>query len=181
MEIPRSVLSTLKAGFVSSARARLETALLAGRPHRRPLQEEQTPRPLQLARAIHPWPRPARQPIGTPMVPMAQRCLNPGNVSAQAACGARSCGRHRIQLQSRTPRLTFCGSGFIAPLRGWPRRLSDPRGRLAVAPPQMAHISAPVCQQQNSLVISHRRIPQAWLLVNDLTPDVARSFSGNLL
>ena len=29
-----SVLSALKAGFFSSARARLETALLAGRPHR---------------------------------------------------------------------------------------------------------------------------------------------------
>ena len=34
VEVPRSVLSTLKARFVSSARARLETALLAGRRHR---------------------------------------------------------------------------------------------------------------------------------------------------
>jgi len=34
VEVPKSFLSTLKAGFFSSARARLETALLAGRPHR---------------------------------------------------------------------------------------------------------------------------------------------------
>ena len=34
VEVPKSFLSTLKAGFVSSALARLETALLAGRPHR---------------------------------------------------------------------------------------------------------------------------------------------------
>ena len=34
MEVPRSFLSTLKAGFISSAQARLETALLTGRPHR---------------------------------------------------------------------------------------------------------------------------------------------------
>ena len=34
MEVPRNVLSALKAGFFSSARARLETALLAGRPRR---------------------------------------------------------------------------------------------------------------------------------------------------
>jgi len=33
-EVPRGFLSTLKAGFFSLARARLETALLAGRPHR---------------------------------------------------------------------------------------------------------------------------------------------------
>ena len=31
MDVPKSFLSTLKAGFFSSARARLETALLAGR------------------------------------------------------------------------------------------------------------------------------------------------------
>jgi hypothetical protein len=34
VEVPKSFLSTLKAGFFSSARARLETALLAGRSHR---------------------------------------------------------------------------------------------------------------------------------------------------
>ena len=34
VEVPRSFLSTLKAGFFSSAQAGLETALLAGRPHR---------------------------------------------------------------------------------------------------------------------------------------------------
>ena len=34
VEVPRCFLSTLKAGFFSSARARLEAALLAGRPHR---------------------------------------------------------------------------------------------------------------------------------------------------
>ncbi len=34
MEVPRSVLSKLKAGFVSSAQTGLETALLKGRPHR---------------------------------------------------------------------------------------------------------------------------------------------------
>jgi hypothetical protein len=34
VEVPRSVLSTLKARFVSSAQTGLETALLAGRPHR---------------------------------------------------------------------------------------------------------------------------------------------------
>ena len=34
MEVPRSVLSTLKARFVSSAQTGLETALLTGRPHR---------------------------------------------------------------------------------------------------------------------------------------------------
>jgi hypothetical protein len=33
-EVPKSFLSTLKAGFVSSAQAGLETALLQGRPHR---------------------------------------------------------------------------------------------------------------------------------------------------
>jgi hypothetical protein len=32
--MPRSFLSTLKAGFFSSAQTGLETALLAGRPHR---------------------------------------------------------------------------------------------------------------------------------------------------
>jgi hypothetical protein len=32
--VPRGFLSTLKARFFSSAQARLETALLAGRPHR---------------------------------------------------------------------------------------------------------------------------------------------------
>jgi len=34
VEAPRIFLSTLKAGFFSSAQASLETALLAGRPHR---------------------------------------------------------------------------------------------------------------------------------------------------
>jgi len=34
VEAPRSFLSTLKAGFVSSAQTGLETALLTGRPHR---------------------------------------------------------------------------------------------------------------------------------------------------
>jgi hypothetical protein len=34
VEVPRSFLSTLKAGFFSSAQTGLETALLAGRPHR---------------------------------------------------------------------------------------------------------------------------------------------------
>ncbi|MEI8229318.1 MAG: hypothetical protein WCH77_13805, partial [Planctomycetota bacterium] len=34
VEVPKRSLSTLKAGFFSLARARLETALLAGRPHR---------------------------------------------------------------------------------------------------------------------------------------------------
>ena len=34
VEVPRCFLSTLKAGFVSSAQTGLETALLAGRPHR---------------------------------------------------------------------------------------------------------------------------------------------------
>jgi hypothetical protein len=34
VEEPRSFLSTLKAGFFSSAQTDLETALLAGRPHR---------------------------------------------------------------------------------------------------------------------------------------------------
>jgi hypothetical protein len=33
-EVPRCFLSTLKAGFVSSAQTGLGTALLAGRPHR---------------------------------------------------------------------------------------------------------------------------------------------------
>ena len=33
VEVPRCFLSTLKAGFISSARARLETALIAGRRH----------------------------------------------------------------------------------------------------------------------------------------------------
>jgi len=32
--MPRTVLSTLQAGFFSSAQTGLETALLAGRPHR---------------------------------------------------------------------------------------------------------------------------------------------------
>jgi hypothetical protein len=34
VEVPKSFLSTLKAGFFSSAQTGLETALLAGRPHR---------------------------------------------------------------------------------------------------------------------------------------------------
>jgi hypothetical protein len=34
VEVPKSFLSSLKAEFVSSAQTGLETALLAGRPHR---------------------------------------------------------------------------------------------------------------------------------------------------
>jgi hypothetical protein len=34
VEVPKSFLSTLKAGFFSSAQTGLEPALLAGRPHR---------------------------------------------------------------------------------------------------------------------------------------------------
>jgi hypothetical protein len=34
VEVPKSFLSTLKAGFGSSAQTGLEAALLAGRPHR---------------------------------------------------------------------------------------------------------------------------------------------------
>ena len=34
VEVPRSFLSALKAGFFSPAQTGLETALLAGRPHR---------------------------------------------------------------------------------------------------------------------------------------------------
>jgi hypothetical protein len=34
VEVPKSFLSTLKAGIFSSAQTGLETALLAGRPHR---------------------------------------------------------------------------------------------------------------------------------------------------
>jgi hypothetical protein len=42
------------------------------------------------------------------LLPQSGRCLG------QEACGAHACGRHRLQLQSRTPRLAFCGPGFIA-------------------------------------------------------------------
>jgi hypothetical protein len=34
VEVPKSFLSTLNSGFFSSAQSGLETALLAGRPHR---------------------------------------------------------------------------------------------------------------------------------------------------
>jgi len=40
---------------------------------------------------------------------LLNRCLNPRDVSVREACGARPCGRHRVQLQSRTPRLAFRG------------------------------------------------------------------------
>ncbi len=65
--------------------------------------------------------------------PLLNRCLNPRDVSAWEACGARPCGRHRLQLQSRTPRLTFRGPGFIAPLVGRKRRLSALAGGGLVA------------------------------------------------
>ena len=55
--------------------------------------------------------------------PLLNCCLNPRDVSVQEACGARPCGRHRLQLQSRPPRLAFRGPGFIAPLVGRTRRL----------------------------------------------------------
>jgi hypothetical protein len=44
--------------------------------------------------------------------------------AAAAFPGARRGVRHRLQLQSRTPRLAFRGPGFIAPLVGRTRRLS---------------------------------------------------------
>ena len=34
--------------------------------------------------------------------PLLNCCLNPGDVSVREACGARPCGRHRLQLQLRT-------------------------------------------------------------------------------
>ena len=43
--------------------------------------------------------------------------------------GARPCGRYRLQMQSRTPRLAFRGPGFIAPLAGRTRRLPALAGR----------------------------------------------------
>jgi hypothetical protein len=66
----------------------------------RPLQDGQTPRPLQLAigRAGHPWPRPAGQPMGTPRVPMAAK---PGSAGPprRTPCGT-SC-RPRGRSRSR--------------------------------------------------------------------------------
>ena len=66
----------------------------------RPLQDGQTPRPLQLAigRAGHPWPRPAGQPMGTPRVPMAAK---PGSAGPprRTPCGT-SC-RPRGRIRSR--------------------------------------------------------------------------------
>ena len=41
------------------------------------------------------------------LLPQSGRCLG------QEACGARSCGRHSLQLQSRTPRLAFRGTGGL--------------------------------------------------------------------
>jgi carbonic anhydrase len=35
-----------------------------------------------------------------------------GDAPVQEARGARCCGRHRLQLQSRIPRLAFCGPGI---------------------------------------------------------------------
>jgi hypothetical protein len=66
----------------------------------RPLQDAQTPRPLQLAigRADHPWPRPDGQAMGTPRVPMA---AEPGSAGPprRIPCGT-SC-RPRGRSRSR--------------------------------------------------------------------------------
>lgn len=59
---------------------------------------------------------------------MCNRCLNPGDVFAQEACRARFRASHRLQMQSRPPRLAFCGTGFLAPLVRWTRRLSTLTG-----------------------------------------------------
>ena len=57
------------------------------------------------------------------LLPQSGRCLG------QEGCGARSCGRHRLQLQSRIPRLAFCGPGFLAPPVGRPCRRAALSGR----------------------------------------------------
>ncbi len=65
-----------------------------------PLQDGHTPRPLQLAigRAGHPWPRPARQPMGTPRVPMA---AEPGSAGPRRRTSAGTVCRERVRIQSR--------------------------------------------------------------------------------
>jgi len=45
----------------------------------------------------------------SPEPPLLNRCLNPGDVSAQEACDACFCGRHRLPPPSRTPRFASCG------------------------------------------------------------------------
>jgi hypothetical protein len=62
-------------------------------------------------------------------IPPANLCLSSGDVSAQEAYHARTCGRHRLQLQSRIPRLAFCGPRFLAPPVGRPCRLATLSGR----------------------------------------------------
>ena len=51
-------------------------------------------------------------------------CLNPGDVSVRRPVAHAPAGRHRLQLQSRTPRLAFWGPGFLAPLVSRPGRLA---------------------------------------------------------
>ena len=67
---------------------------------RRPLQDGQTPRPLQLAigRAGHPWPRPAGQPMGTPRGPMA---AEPGSAGTPRQNPARTTYSVPGQIRSR--------------------------------------------------------------------------------
>ena len=62
-------------------------------------------------------------------MPPANLCLSSGDVSAQEACDARTCGRHRLQLQSRIPRLAFCGPGFLTPPVRRPCRRAALSGR----------------------------------------------------
>ena len=71
--------------------------------------------------------RPTRETLTR--APTAQLLPQSGRWLGQEACGARCCRRHRLQLQSRPPRLAFCGPGFLAPRVGRTRRLSALAGR----------------------------------------------------
>jgi len=62
-------------------------------------------------------------------IPPANLCLSSGDVSAQGAYDPRTCGRHRLQLQSRIPRLAFCGPGFLTPPLRRPCRRAALSGR----------------------------------------------------
>ncbi len=92
----------------------------------RPLQDGQTPRPLQLAtgRAGHPWPRPAGQPMGTPRVPMA---AEPGSAGPprRIPCGTSCRPRGRSRSRGAGTR-DSCGVGDC--LRELTARRGGPHG-----------------------------------------------------
>jgi hypothetical protein len=106
--------------------------------------------------------------------PPAQLLSQSGRCLGQEACNARSCGRHRLQLQSRTPRLApfraFSNGRYSGTPKYWPWII----GPRPAAPAQLRKSGNGIDREQRQ----HLRAPQAGGIVSIMVTFPGRTFGS---